>query len=289
MNSHLTTSRGKQIRPILSLLSAKLFGEATSLSAVVAAVVEMVHTATLLHDDVADQSETRRGFLTVQKLYSPLASVLLGDFWLARAFQLLMEHGGQPLLSHYASAICDMSEGELFQMEKAKQRNTTIAEYHQIITKKTAMLIASGMASGAESAGATREQCKLIEQVGLSIGSAFQIRDDILDYSPQLHTGKPAGQDLLEGKMTLPLLGALEVAPKAVRKEALAWIYSVDSDRGLMDQIMEFVDKYEGVKCAQNGVEEKTRQAQALLALCPDCPARKHLEDVVDWLSGRDN
>jgi len=287
INGHITSSRGKQIRPMLSLLSAKIFGAPTPLTAVVAAVVEMVHTATLLHDDVADQSDTRRGLLTVQKLYSPLASVLLGDFWLARAFQLLIDHGGESLLCGYAHAIREMSEGELFQMEKAKERNTTMEEYHQIIIKKTAMLMASGMASGAKSAGATEEQCTLIEKIGLCIGSAFQIRDDILDYAPQAQTGKPSGKDLLEGKMTLPLLCALEQAPEEQRNEAQRWIRSLDAHPQLMTQIIDFVKRYQGLHLAQEAVEEKIREAKAMLQQAPDNEARQHLEEVIDYLSGR--
>ncbi|MCL2727109.1 MAG: polyprenyl synthetase family protein [Bacteroidales bacterium] len=287
VNSHLTSSRGKQIRPMLSLLSAKVFGAPTQLTAVVAAVVEMVHTATLLHDDVADQSDTRRGALTVQKLYSPLASVLLGDFWLARAFKLLIDHGGESLLCRYAHAIGEMSEGELFQMEKARHRNTTMEEYHQIITKKTAMLMASCMATGAKSAGATDAQCTLIEQIGLCIGVAFQIRDDILDYAPQTQTGKPGGKDLLEGKMTLPLLCALEQAPAHERQIALEWIQALNSDPQLVVKITDFVKRYRGLHLAQEAVEEKIREAKAMLQHAPDNEARQHLMEVVDYLSGR--
>ena len=287
INSHVTANRGKQIRPILSLLSAKMFGAPTQLSTVVAAVVEMVHTATLLHDDVADQSDTRRGVLTVQKLYSPLSSVLLGDFWLARAFQLLMDHQGASLLGHFALAIREMSEGELFQMEKAEMGNTTIAEYHQIITKKTAMLIAGGMVAGAQTAGATQQQCHIIEKVAICLGIAFQIRDDILDYSPQLATGKPYGQDLMEGKLTLPLLAAMEQAPYKERQKAESWVRNLKVDPAQLPPIFDFVHRYQGIDFAQCAVAQKEEEIKTLLQQCPNTPARQHLTDVAIYLTGR--
>jgi octaprenyl-diphosphate synthase len=288
INSHLTATRGKQIRPMLSLLSAKLFGAPSPLSAAVAAVVEMMHTATLLHDDVADQSDTRHGALTVQKLFSPIASVLLGDFWLARAFQLLMDHKGGSLLCYFSRAIREMSEGELFQIEKAMQRNTTIAEYQQIICKKTATLMATGMAAGARSVGADEAQCELIEKIGICLGMAFQIRDDILDYSPQMDTGKPSGQDLMEGKITLPLLAALEQAPTLERREAEVWIRAWESDPRLLSKIVDFVQRNRGIVLAQREVEQKEQEAQTLLLQCPNNAARQHLGEVIAYLSGRD-
>ena len=287
INNHLMTNRGKQIRPLLALLSAKVFGAPTQLSIVVASVVEMVHTATLLHDDVADQSDTRRGALTVQKLYTPLASVLLGDFWLARAFQLLMGYRGESLLHCFARVIREMSEGELFQMERANQFNTTIPEYYEIITKKTAMLMASGMAAGARSAGANDAQCTLMEQTGICLGIAFQIRDDIFDYSPLMETGKPCGQDILEGKMTLPLLCALEQAPSAVRKEVQGWIRALRDDRGYFSNIVDFVTEYRGIASAQKAIEQKEEEAKALLLQCPENAARQYLFKVAAHLSGR--
>lgn len=289
INNHITANSGKQIRPLLSLLSAKVFGAPTQLSAVVAAVVEMVHTATLLHDDVADQSDIRRGRHTVQKLYSPLASVLLGDFWLARAFQLLMDHKGEGLLHYFARVIREMSEGELFQMEKASQYNTTIPEYYQIITKKTAILMAAGMAAGARSAGASESQCALMEQTGLCLGIAFQIRDDILDYSPLMETGKPCGQDILEGKMTLPLLCALEQAPAAMQREVERWMRGLGSDRELLAKIICFVADYRGIELAQKAVEQKEAEAKTLINQCPQSESRGYLLEVAEYLSGRNH
>ena len=287
INAHVTANRGKQIRPLLSLLCAKMFAPPTPLSVAVAAAVEMVHTATLLHDDVADQSDTRRGIPTVQKRYSPIASVLLGDFWLARAFQLLMDHKGEGLLCHFAAAIREMSEGELFQIEKAAKRHTSMEEYHQIIRKKTAVLMASGMAAGARSVGADDPSCAVVDQIGLCLGIAFQIRDDIFDYSPQLNTGKPWGQDILEGKITLPLLGALEVASSTERQKAERWIKELPEHPELLESIFDFVRQNQGIAFAQRVVEEKTLHAKDLLQRCPDTPAREQLTNIIDYLSGR--
>jgi len=287
INSYLMDNSGKQIRPILSLLSAKMFGAPTQLSTVVAAVVEMVHTATLLHDDVIDKSDTRRGALTVQKLFSPLSSVLLGDFWLARAFQLLMDNKGESLLCYFARAIHEMSEGELFQMEKAMMRNTTILEYNQIIRKKTAVLVAAGMVSAARTTGATDQQCNVIEDIAIHLGIAFQIRDDILDYSPQLYTGKPSGQDLMEGKLTLPLLAAFEQAPQTELREAEMWIQELPEKPELFTKITDFVHRNKGIEFAQREIEKKESEIKTLLLQCPNNASRHYLEEVATYLSNR--
>ncbi|MCL1974167.1 MAG: polyprenyl synthetase family protein [Bacteroidetes bacterium] len=287
INAHVTASSGKQIRPMLSLLCAKMFGHPTSLSVAVAVVVEMVHTATLLHDDVADQSDTRRGKPTVQKRYSPISSVLLGDFWLARAFQLMMDHKGEHLLCYFADAIREMSEGELFQIQKAAERQTTVEEYEQIIRKKTAVLMASGMTAGARSVAADEASCTLVAQIGLCLGMAFQIRDDIFDYSPQLDTGKPWGRDILEGKITLPLLGALVQASEKGRHQAEKWIGQLPDHPELLPCIFTFINQNQGIAYAQKAVEAKITTAKALLQQCPDTPARNQLALTIDALTGR--
>jgi len=213
--------------------------------------------------------------------------VLLGDFWLARAFQLLMDHQGEHLLCYFAGAIREMSEGELFQIEKAVQCHITMVEYGQIIGKKTAALMAAGMAAGARSAGADHASCALIEQIGQCLGAAFQIRDDIFDYSPQLDTGKPWGQDILEGKITLPLLGALEQAPQAERQKAEQWIQDLANHPEYHSQILDFVGRHQGLAFAQKVVEEKTGEAQKILLQCPDSTAGRHLATIINDLSGR--
>ena len=286
-NAHLLAHRGKELRPVLTLLSAKMCGEAGLQSCVMAAVTEMFHTATLLHDDVADRSDWRRGAATVQKLISPSASVLMGDFWFSRAFQLLMDHRGESVLKDYAHAIRGMSEGELFQMEKATQRNTGIKDYFEIITAKTALLIAAGMRSGAWSVQAGPQMLSRIEQIGMEIGVVFQIRDDILDYSPQYNTGKPCCHDLQEGKMTLPLLGALENAGARARGQAGALIKALPLDSPVPREILDFVAEYHGVAYAQAVLEKRIEQVLTLLEQLPPTQARSQTIDIVHYLSQR--
>jgi Geranylgeranyl pyrophosphate synthase len=286
-NAHVLTHRGKELRPVLTLLSAKMCGTPNLRSCVMAAVTEMFHTATLLHDDVADQSDLRRGAATVRKLISPTASVLLGDFWFSRAFQLLMDHKGELMLNDYAHAIRGMSEGELFQIEKASQRDTSIEDYFEIITAKTALLIMAGMRSGAASVQASPQMLSHIEQIGKEIGIVFQIRDDILDYSPQYNTGKPSYHDLQEGKMTLPLLGALENASSQARRQAGALIKAQPLNSPVLQGVLDFVAEYGGVEYAQTILEKRIQDVVAKLEQLSPTQARNQTIDIVHYLSRR--
>ena len=286
-NTHLLSHRGKELRPVLTLLSAKMCGTPTLQSCVMAAVTEMFHTATLLHDDVADQSDLRRGAATVRKLISPTASVLMGDFWFSRAFQLLMDHKGELLLKDYAHAIRGMSEGELFQIEKASRRDTSMEDYFEIITAKTALLITAGMRSGAASVQAGPQMLNCIEQIGMKIGVVFQIRDDILDYSPQYNTGKPSCHDLQEGKMTLPLLGALENARPEARLQAYTLIKAQPLNSPVSQDILDFVARHQGVAYAQTVLEKRIQDVLALLEQLPPTQARSQTIDIVQYLSQR--
>ena len=286
-NAHVLAHRGKELRPVLTLLSAKMCGTPGLQSCVMAAVTEMFHTATLLHDDVADQSDLRRGAATVRKLISPTASVLLGDFWFSRAFQLLMDHKGEFMLQDYAHAIRGMSEGELFQIEKASRRDTSIKDYFEIITAKTALLITAGMRSGAASVQANPQTLSCIEQIGMEIGVIFQIRDDILDYSPQYDTGKPSCHDLQEGKMTLPLLGALESATPSARRRVRALIKAQPFNSPVRQDILDFVAEYHGIDYAQAVLEKRIQDVVAKLEQLPPSQARSQTIDIVHYLSRR--
>lgn len=274
IDAYLLNQPGKQLRPLLALISASVVGTPTTLSYTVAAVVEMVHTASLLHDDVADNADTRRGSWSVQKLFGSQASILLGDFWFARAFQLLLDREGLSLMTYYADAIKGLSEGEMLQLEKAQTLDITLSEYYAICAQKTASLFKAAMVPGALSTGSSQEGPRLapvFEKAAYHMGMAFQIHDDMLDYQPFLQSGKPAYLDISESKITLPLLGALSNAgEETYRVKVTEWMHQVEKgSRVAITKIIEFVDAYQGLAYAQQVCDAHRQQAVDALSTLP--------------------
>lgn len=270
VNTYLLERSGKQLRPMLCLLAARLCaGKCTQSSLRCAAASEMIHTATLLHDDVADQSDTRRGFPTVSAMLSPTASVLVGDFWLSRGVGTILDADDPVIFRYFTLCLGDLAEGEMFQIEKAESLDTSYEDYIYIISHKTSSLFRAAMKSGARSVGASQEAVAEIDAFALHLGLAFQMRDDILDYSPQLDTGKPAGQDILEHKITLPLIGAFENAGDAARA---AVVSDIAADR--FNKVLPFVQDNGGIEYSQKVLEKETDLAVAALASFPDSPAK---------------
>lgn len=273
VNKYLTERSGKQLRPALCLLAAHVAtGGATEGSIRCAVASEMVHTATLLHDDVVDESDTRRGSPTVSSLISSRASVLVGDYWLSRGVMTLVSSCDVETFSDFATCIDDLSRGEMFQIEKAASLDTSHEDYIRIISCKTASLFRTAMRAGARNAGCTPAQRDAIDSFALHLGLAFQMRDDILDYSPQMSTGKPSGIDIKERKITLPLLGAFENAGADARARIVA-----DVEAGRYDVVLPFVIDNKGLEYAQQVLERETRLAVDALAIFPDSPAKELL------------
>ena len=214
INEYVLGSRGKEIRPVISLLTGRSCASLTPVSFYCAAVSEMLHTATLMHDDVADAASMRRGHLSVSAMFSPSAAVLAGDFWLSRVMHILTSQCSREIVSCFTGAVQKMSESELFQMEKASSLDTTENDYYSIIYGKTAALFIACIKSAALAVNADAKTLDALEIYAENFGLAFQIRDDILDYSPSLDTGKKAGTDLKERKITLPLLGVMKEFPE---------------------------------------------------------------------------
>lgn len=276
VNKYLLERSGKQLRPMLCLLAARLCaGECTQASLRCAVAAEMIHTATLLHDDVADQSDIRRGFPTVSAMLSPTASVLVGDFWLSRGVAAILDAGDAEIFRYFTLCLGDLAEGEMFQIEKAASLDTSYEDYIYIISHKTSSLFRAAMKSGARSVGASSQAVAGIDAFALHLGLAFQMRDDILDYSPGLNIGKPTGQDIRERKITLPLIGAFENAGASSRERIVA---DIESDR--FDAVLPFVQQWDGIRYAQQLLEQETALAVDALSSFPDTPARQLLCDL---------
>ncbi|MBP5505498.1 MAG: polyprenyl synthetase family protein [Bacteroidales bacterium] len=273
VNEYIIERSGKQLRPMLCLLTASMCAGACNDASVRCAVAaEMIHTATLLHDDVADESAVRRGHPTISAVMSPTASVLVGDFWLSRGVATLLEICDNEIFRYFTVCLGDLAEGEMFQIERAAALDTTYDDYIYIIAHKTSSLFCAAAKSGARSVGASEEQIAAVESFARHLGHAFQMRDDILDYSPALSIGKPTGQDIRERKITLPLLGAFENAGPQARAAVIA---DIEADR--YDGVLPFVQQHGGIEYAQKVLESETARAVAALDIFPDTPARQKL------------
>lgn len=290
INDYLYNTNGKQIRPILGILSAKSVGEVSYSTIATAVASELIHNATLLHDDVADNSDKRRGKDTVRKLFSPAASVLTGDFWLARALGLVTSLNDNKILEYFVKAVDSLSEGELLQMDKAIKLDTTEADYYKIIDSKTASLFNAVICGCVYTTGASQENIAKMSEYAYHIGVAFQIRDDIFDYTPKLNTGKSAGIDIKEKKLTLPLLKALQNASKEEQSSILDYIKESNPEsEGFFSKIMNFVNSKDGLKLAQIQLNEHCNKACDAISHLKSSVYKNHLTDLARYLALRES
>ncbi|MDD2594508.1 MAG: polyprenyl synthetase family protein [Bacteroidales bacterium] len=295
INEYLFQRPGKQIRPMLSLLTAKACNSGICGSNVIrcAAASEMLHTATLLHDDVADNSDTRRGAPTVMSVVSPTASVLIGDFWLSKVIELIVTHCDNRIILCFSKCLKDLAEGEMLQLEKAETLSTTEDDYFAIIYRKTASLFETSIKSAAYAADATMETVSAFEQYAVHVGLAFQIMDDIFDYSPALSIGKPTGIDILEKKITLPLLGAFMNASSAETDDIKSQIKEAGSspqqDRKIVDNTFDFVNRHNGIDYAKSRLSREIAIAVDSLADIMPSDAKTYLTELARYMSRRLN
>ncbi|NNF57860.1 MAG: polyprenyl synthetase family protein [Rhodothermaceae bacterium] len=278
--------KGKQIRPILVLLSAKLCGEVSDTSYRAAALVELLHTATLVHDDVVDEAERRRGVFSINALWKNKVAVLFGDFLLSRGLLLALDNDEHELLHVVSDAVRRMSEGELLQIEKARRLDIDEATYFRIISDKTASLISACMACGAVSVDADAETVAQVRQIGEQLGLAFQIRDDLFDYG-NVDVGKPLGIDLQEKKMTLPLIVALERAEPAERKRILRIVKKRKKSRSDIKTVVAFVQEQGGIAYARSKMESLAADAAETLRTFPASDAREALIGLAAYIVAR--
>ena len=283
---YLLKRKGKQIRPTLVLLSAELTGGITERSYRAAALVELLHTATLVHDDVVDEADTRRGVASVNALWRNKVGVLLGDYLLSRGLLLALDDGDYDLLHVVSDAVRRMSEGELLQIETARRLDMTEDRYFQIIGDKTGSLIAACMAAGAASAGADDATVARAKGIGETIGLAFQIRDDLFDYDGG-GAGKPVGLDLQDRKMTLPLILALERAPEDQARRVRKIVGRRKKTRAQTAEVLRFVKDSGGLAAARDRMEALAAQAAADLRLFPASEARDALVGLCAYVVAR--
>ena len=284
---YLLKRKGKQIRPTLVLLSAEISGGITERSYRAAALVELLHTATLVHDDVVDESDTRRGVASVNALWRNKVGVLLGDYLLSRGLLLALDDHDYDLLHVMSDAVRRMSEGELLQIETARRLDMTGGGYFQIIGDKTGSLIAACMAAGSASAGAGDETVARAKAIGETIGLAFQIRDDLFDYDSNAAAGKPVGLDLQDRKMTLPLILALDRADAADAKRIRKLVKKRKKSRSETAEVLRFVSASGGLAAARGRMEDLATQAAADLRTFPASDAREALIGLCAYVVAR--
>jgi octaprenyl-diphosphate synthase len=282
--NYIVRRKGKQIRPIFVLYSAGLCGDIGERTYRGAALVELLHTATLVHDDVVDESYQRRGFFSVNALWKNKIAVLVGDYLLSRGLLLSIDAGDYDLLQISSRAVRDMSEGELMQLERSRFLDITEPVYFEIIRQKTASLIASCCAIGAASAGADKELTERFHAFGEKIGIAFQIRDDLFDFGDN-DSGKPSGIDIKEKKLTLPLIHALKQVSPSSAKEMLKLIKSKTPDKEKLTRVTAFVNENNGMEYARNMMTQLKVEAFTLLgnhASSNDLDMRALVDFVID-------
>ena len=297
LNGYIIDTAGKQLRPVLCLLAAQACGKVSQMSYECAAVCEIIHTATLLHDDVADNGDMRRGVPTVKAVFSPAASVLTGDYWLAKGMSLLINKCNLEILGHFTKALHDLSVGEIIQMEKAEELDTTKEDYYKIIECKTASLFVAAVKSGAISAGAPKEYIDAVSEYALHLGLAFQIRDDIFDYSPKMDTGKLPGADIKERKITLPLLCAMEADPQEGEqiRQLIGGIENTiekgtcisEQEKEIIATVNNFIHKHNGLAKAQQILEHHVEIASQAIAPLPQSTAKERLLQLVQYVGSR--
>lgn len=284
--TYIVKRKGKQIRPLFVFLSAGACGTINESTYRGASLIELLHTATLVHDDVVDDSNYRRGFFSVNALWKNKIAVLVGDFLLSKGLALSMNNKDYALLSIANDAVTEMSEGELLQMEKARQLDIMEDVYYEIIRKKTASLIASCCAIGASSSGATEQAVSRMKEFGQHVGMAFQIKDDLFDYGED-EIGKPVGIDIKEKKMTLPLIYALSKSSWLQKRKIIGIVRNKSEDSNSVKEVIEFVKKSDGIAYANGIMEQYYQKAIAILDELPNSTYKTSLADLVRFTIDR--
>ncbi len=287
INRYIIKRKGKEIRPILVFLSAKLAGTIKDSTYTAAALTQLLHTATLIHDDVVDEAYERRGFFSVNALWKTKAAVLVGDFLLSKGLLIALDNNEFGQLKVVSNAVREMSEGELLQLEKSRKLNITEAVYFDIIYKKTASLISSCTELGAISAGAIKEDQQKLKQFGSYLGIAFQMKDDLFDYEKQGNIGKPTGNDIKEKKLTLPLIYVLRNISDKDRRWALKIIRKHNKDKVKVNELIAFVKDNGGIDYTSEKMIEYKQKAMDILYEFPTSEARESLINLVEYTISR--
>lgn len=286
ITKYILKQKGKKVRPILVLLSAKLCGGINDRTYIAANLVELLHTATLIHDDVVDEAKTRRGIASINAVWKNKAAVLIGDYLLSKGLLISLGNNEYDFLQQTSEAVRRMSEGELLQIQKARNFDSTEETYFKIISDKTASLIKTCCKLGAISSAKDRQQIELMGQYGENLGIAFQITDDILDYTGRkTFLGKSTGNDLKEKKFTLPLIVALRNAPKKKSTEIMKLIKSDRTKK--FREVYDFVHEFGGIDYSMDKAKEYSAMAKSALDSFENSDAKISLTEFVDFVNER--
>lgn len=302
MLTYALSSRGKGVRPMLTMLAASMMSTVESVvnedcgserhcskrTYLAAMLIEMIHTASLIHDDVLDSADERRGRPSVNAKWQSDMAIILGDYILARTMSIGMASAQYDLLSYVGSSMATLCEGEVLQSQHARNFDTTREDYYHIIYQKTASLLGVSAAMGALSVGASREDVDRMRKFGEAIGMAFQIQDDILDYNRQNNTGKPANNDLREHKITLPLIEVMERKSDEERRQIIELLKRCNEDEAAVDSLHALVVENQGAELASKTMQAYLARAMHLLAKYPDSPYRTSLMNLCAYIAERD-
>jgi octaprenyl-diphosphate synthase len=285
--NYILRRKGKQMRPLLVFLTAKLNGNIGEPTYVAATFIELLHTASLVHDDVVDDANERRGALSINALWNSKVAVLVGDYMLSKGMLISVEKNRFDMLEIVSEAVKSMSEGELLQIQKARKLNIKEEDYFKIITSKTAALLSACTACGARSVTDNADTTLLMKDLGENIGIAFQIRDDILDYEGTGLTGKTVGNDIKERKITLPLIHALEQSPSSRRKQILGLMKKRKKSKSEINEVIHFVSDYGGIEYSEIKMHQYRDKALAILDSYPDSDVKESFKEFVRYTTSR--
>ena len=286
---YIVKRKGKQMRPMFVFLAANLCGGVTERTYRAASLIEMIHTATLVHDDVVDDANKRRGFFSINALWKNKIAVLVGDFLLSKGLQLASQNKDYDFLEIISAATKEMSEGELLQIEKARRLDIKEEVYFEIIRQKTATLIAACCASGASSAGGSVEEVKKLKILGEKIGVAFQIKDDLFDYESSVSLiGKPVGIDIKERKMTLPLIYALNNSTKKEKRWMISVVKNHNENQKKVTELIEKVKASGGIEYTKKKMYEIREEAIQMINQYPESTSRQSLIDLILYTTERE-
>ena len=287
VTAYVLKRKGKQMRPLFVFLASKMTGSVTDSSYTAASLIELMHTATLVHDDVVDESNQRRGAYSINALWKSKAAVLVGDYLLSKGLLVSLENKEFELLEIVSNAVKEISEGELHQIQKSRKLDISEEEYFEIIRRKTASLIAACTACGAKSVKVDDETLEKMWSFGELVGIAFQIRDDLFDYQKNGLVGKPMGNDIKEKKLTLPIIYALEQSDRSHRKKILRMISSQRKNSKNLDLIIQFVIDQGGIEYSTKKMNEYKEKALEILTEFPNSEAKESLIALVNYSINR--
>ena len=285
--NYIYRRKGKQMRPLLVFLTAKLNGVISEQTYVAATFIELLHTASIVHDDVVDESGERRGVLSINALWNSKTAVLVGDYLLSKGLLIGIEKNCYGMLEIISESGKKMIEGELLQLQKSRKRYISESDYLRIIHGKTAALISACTACGAQSVIDNTDVIQIMKEFGENIGIAFQIKDDILDYENTGFTGKPSGNDIKEGKITLPLIHALSQAPSLKKQRIVTIVKSRKKTSSEISETVNFVSEYGGLEYAKLRMNQYRDKALAMLDVYPESDVKNSLKEFIYYTTER--